>query len=351
MQAPSAKSGEVGKLVHVALNTWWTADPAQRYWMEITHREDIGGNLHAPKLDEGQWSYDLVSQVQPGDRVLHWSGGARALVGWSDVLGPATTVPKYTWQPRGTSGRALPGPRTTEGWVAPLGGLDIFQHQPNLASLLPLLDQLMAVNEALGKAHGQPTYFPFYRYGGDQIRTQQAYFVKFPAELFDVITDIGSARLGSGAGDDADIPEDFQPPKKVAPRGRTTRAQDPKLRAAIERRALDVALDYYHSIGATDARELGKPYDLAVTVDGIERHCEVKGSSMLIDCVELTINEVTHGRDCGHVDLIVIDGIDVSRDKITGGILAVGGHRRVWLDWSPEADALAPRRFTYTLPD
>ena len=47
-QAPSATSEEVGKLVHVALNTWWTADPAQRYWMEITHREDIGGNLHAP---------------------------------------------------------------------------------------------------------------------------------------------------------------------------------------------------------------------------------------------------------------------------------------------------------------
>jgi hypothetical protein len=55
----------------MALNTWWTTDPSQRYWMEITHRPDIGGNLQAPKLPEGQWSYDLVSEVQPGDRVLH----------------------------------------------------------------------------------------------------------------------------------------------------------------------------------------------------------------------------------------------------------------------------------------
>ncbi|WP_324276832.1 hypothetical protein [Blastococcus brunescens] len=94
----------------MALNTWWTADPAQRYWMEITLRDDLGANLKAPKLNAGVWSYDLVGEVKPGDRVLHWSGKARALVGWSDVMESATTVPEYTWQPRGTSGRALPGP-------------------------------------------------------------------------------------------------------------------------------------------------------------------------------------------------------------------------------------------------
>ena len=32
------------------------------------------------------WGYDLVSQVQPGDRVLHWQTHApRGLVGWSEV--------------------------------------------------------------------------------------------------------------------------------------------------------------------------------------------------------------------------------------------------------------------------
>ena len=32
------------------------------------------------------WGYDLVSQVQPGDRVLHWQTRApRGLVGWSEV--------------------------------------------------------------------------------------------------------------------------------------------------------------------------------------------------------------------------------------------------------------------------
>lgn len=337
----------------MALNTWWTNNPGQRYWMEITHRPDLGGSLQAPKLPDGQWSYDLVSQVQPGDRVLHWSGPERALVGWSNVLEAASTVPSYTWQPRGTSGRALPGPRTTEGWVAPLAGLQRFAVPPTLADLRPLLDELMQVNEGLEEKYGEPTYFPFYRYGGTQIRTQQAYFVKFPVELFKLIPGIESAHLHLAAGVDApdgEVPEDFQPPNRRAPRGRTTRAQDPKLRAAIERRSLDVAVQYYRDLGASDVRELGKPYDLAVVVDGVERHCEVKGSSMLIDCVELTVNEVTHGQACDHVDLIVVDGILVSRDRTTGDVEAHGGTMRVWTDWSPEDEALEARRFAYTLP-
>jgi hypothetical protein len=122
----------------MALNTWWTSDPAQRYWMEITHREDIGTDLNSPKLPEGYWSYDLVSQVQPGDRVLHWASGAKppSLVGWSEATGTPTVVPEYTWQPRGTYGRALPGPRTTRGWVLPLGGLRPFAQPPEVQRLV-----------------------------------------------------------------------------------------------------------------------------------------------------------------------------------------------------------------------
>ncbi|MGE3796014.1 MAG: DUF3883 domain-containing protein [Dehalococcoidia bacterium] len=233
----------------------------------------------------------------------------------------------------------------------PLGGLREFQERPTLASLLPTLDELMALEAALKAEHGQPIYFPFYRYGGTQIRTQQAYFVKFPRELFEFIPEIASVRIDADVEmEDADVPEDFQPRRKVAPAGRTTRVQDPKLRAAIERRAVDVALGYYSGIGGTDAKELGKPYDLAVKVNGVERHCEVKGSSMLIDCVELTINEVSHGKECASVDLIVVDGIEIRRDKLTGDISATGGRMRVWTDWSPSDADLAARRFAYTLP-
>jgi hypothetical protein len=71
---------------------------------------------------------------------------------------------------------------------------------------------------------------------------------------------------------DTDIPEDFQPPGKGAPTGRTTRAQDPKLRDAVERRSLEVARTYYEKeLHGTDYQEVGKPYDIRVIVNGIAR--------------------------------------------------------------------------------
>src|SRR5262245_17700000 len=99
------------------LNSWWEADPTQRYWMQITDRIDLDGALLSPKLPRLTWGYDLVSQVQPGDRVLHWwtRGAAPALVGWSEVEEHATVIPEYTWIPRHGE------ERTTPGWRAVLG--------------------------------------------------------------------------------------------------------------------------------------------------------------------------------------------------------------------------------------
>ncbi len=50
---------------------------------------------------------------------------------------------------------------------------------------------------------------------------------------------------------------------------------------------------------------------------------------MFIDTVELTANEVSHGKGHGNVDLIVVDGIDIIRDKVTGEINTKGGRLRV----------------------
>lgn len=51
---------------------------------------------------------------------------------------------------------------------------------------------------------------------------------------------------------------------------------------------------------------------------------------MLIDTVELTINEVTHGQACGAVNLVVVDGMTVIRDEAGAVIAATGGTKRVW---------------------
>ncbi|MGN6132574.1 MAG: hypothetical protein ACTHOK_19760 [Nocardioidaceae bacterium] len=32
----------------MAINEWWAADPGQRFWMEMTDRDDLGADLFAP---------------------------------------------------------------------------------------------------------------------------------------------------------------------------------------------------------------------------------------------------------------------------------------------------------------
>lgn len=119
--------------------------------MQITDREDLDGPLISPKLPRGTWHYDLVSQVQPGDRVLHWwtRGGAH-LAGWSEVEEHATVIPEYTWTPRHGS------PRTTPGWSARLGRVRPFSPSVTSADLLPLQrpqpSNLQATPEGTGPA-------------------------------------------------------------------------------------------------------------------------------------------------------------------------------------------------------
>jgi hypothetical protein len=78
---------------------------------------------------------------------------------------------------------------------------------------------------------------------------------------------------------------------------------------------------------------------------------EVKGSSMEIDTVELTCNEVEHGTDFTPIDLIVVDNIDPVKDPVTGEVTdATGGRRRIWVDWTPVQSDLKATRYAYTLP-
>jgi hypothetical protein len=256
-------------------------------------------------------------------------------------------VPEYTWQPRGTSGRALAGPRTTEGWVVPLGGLNRFEQSLTADELQGLKEQVLAVSASLERAHGRPTYFPFYLYGRRQLRAQQGYLVKFPVELFDVVPNVGAAKVDGEGRDPDEVPEHNESSKRRVPGGPTTRVQDPQLRSAIENHAVERAVEYYKQLGGLNLTKLGKPYDLSLLLGGVLRHVEVKGSSLFIETVELTINEVAHAKSYQPTDLIVVDGIEWSRSG--SRIVTAGGRFRVWSDWTPSDQNLSAQRFAYML--
>lgn len=340
----------------MALNTWWDGDPDQRYWMEITQRDVLGENLLAPKLDGAgreQWSYTLVSLVEPGDRVLHYrtnEPGGAAIVGWSEATDSASTG-TITWQARGTRGRARGQATTGPSWFVPLGGLHELDAPVQGRDLAPVEAELLRLRADLETAHGTPVYFPFFQYRPGEIRAQQGYLVKFPAELFSLLPELGAVTgddREAAPDDTGEVSEDESPPGKRAARGRTTRVQDPVLRSAIENHAVDAAIEHYRLLGGTDFEKRGKPYDVKLTLDGQERHVEVKGSSLTIETVELTINEVIHAGDFQPTDLVVVDGIDWSR---TGDVVtAAGGRLRIWRDWAPLDEDLDARKFAYYLP-
>jgi hypothetical protein len=164
--------------------------------MQITDRDDLEDPLLSPKLPRLTWGYDLVSQVQPGDRVLHWRADARmrGLVGWSEVEEHATVIPEFRWRPHQGGGVE----RTTPGWSAVLGPFHAFASPVTADQLLPILEQIVAVDRALSARHKGRIYFPITRYGAgrpvnrQEVRAVQAYFTKFPVELFDVIPGINS---------------------------------------------------------------------------------------------------------------------------------------------------------------
>jgi hypothetical protein len=117
------------------LAEWWRGDVGQRFWLEITNRDDVGRNLIAPQHDDAgrdYWSYGLVSAVRPGDVVLHWSKvGQPRVVGYSHVSG----IPfgsRIVWQSRGTYGRQHEPTDEEDAWEAPLSGFSTLVQETHL---------------------------------------------------------------------------------------------------------------------------------------------------------------------------------------------------------------------------
>jgi hypothetical protein len=164
--------------------------------------------------------------------------------------------------------------------------------------------------------------------------------------LYDAAPVTDSVELSaSGAGDST-------PTKPAAlVQGRVT---DPELRAMIERRAEDHAVEHFEGLGWQVARvgrfKLG--YDLECTkAESAVLHVEVKGTRTLGEKTFLTANEVDHARQaakCGAEHLLyVVSQIEVSNE---GGIRCSGGQARCLWPWNISNEDLTPIEYVYTLP-
>jgi hypothetical protein len=146
------------------LKTWWDGDPAQRYWLEITDRDDLGADLVAPQLDHAghaHWSYELVTQVRSGDVVLHWSKRGsenKAIVGWSIARG-APFENTLRWRSH-VAGVDIAGPDSPRpAWQIELEEFTTLPSPVDLAEVRSREAELRRIKEDLAAEHGQGLYF------------------------------------------------------------------------------------------------------------------------------------------------------------------------------------------------
>lgn len=330
------------------INRWWRNDPNERYWLEITNRDDIGADLLAPQVnDAGQeyWSYSLVREVRPGDLVLHWDKNhGPGVTGYSHVAGNpvASTI---TWQSRGTYGRQRASSGPEPAWRAPLAGYRRLKHPVTQARLRELEPRIRELYDNLATSVDGALYFPFALSEKRALRAAQGYLTKLPRVVLEEVPELLELRqIGISA------PHEVETPAPTSGRRATGngygRQGDPERRRAVERYAVDLVMERYRTLGY-EVQDVGsrEPWDITAKSGDVELHIEVKGSTTSREAIDLTEGEVRHAEDKSTC-LIVIDRIDMD-----GDLRCSGGRWRVWTSWRPEREELVATAYRYPLPD
>lgn len=178
------------------VNSWWEHDRSERYWLEISDRPDAGVDLHAPQRDaRGNRSpgYSLMWWVQPQDIVFHYDLNRRAIVAWSRAVGTVTEAPVVWRSHRGATRRRISAAQAQPGWWLDLEGP---HHLSAPLTLADLRDRALLVRSVLGRLQEQRSgslYFPFFFYGGTQLRPMQPYLNKLPAALVNNLPELAEA--------------------------------------------------------------------------------------------------------------------------------------------------------------
>lgn len=314
-----------------SINAWWENSPTERYWMEASRATSIGERLQGTQLRmDGSRSpfLTLLTFVQPGDHVLHWSKEMQSIIGTSVVAKPAISVPN-------TAANVSAHERWL--WSVSLNQFAILEVPITIGHLRAKVAEVSAVAESLLQTFGAPTYFPFsYPKSKQLMLPKDGYMTKFPASLVDLFPSL-RAHLGRHSVDpEPSSSAGFEP--------------NPIVRRALERQSVEQASRHYQELGYK-VQDVGTvaPFDLLVSKGDEVRHVEVKGTSGLARAVVLTAGEVAHAHCFQPTDLFIVEQIQCIVHK-DGAAVTLPGSASVVSGWKPEIAALEPISFKYQLP-
>jgi hypothetical protein len=151
------------------LNAWWQDDPAERFWLGITDRPDVGIDLHCPQRDASgnrTPGYSLIWWVRHDDIVFHYDKNQHAITGWSRAVGDVAEAPVVWLSHRGATRRRLGAARAQPGWWLDLEGPYALTHALTLEQLRASGSAVRGVMDELRQRESGALYFPFFFYGG-----------------------------------------------------------------------------------------------------------------------------------------------------------------------------------------
>lgn len=315
---------------------WWSADPGQRFWMELVNVDAWGSVLVAPELPRHALMYD----VKPGDVVFHWVGknnprGLRAgMYGYSTVAGKMAIG----------AGEWLGEPAN----AIPLADYHDFDQPVYLEAMRSYSAGILSALEILKESTKQTIHFPFQKHPTIGLKPNQRYLSKFPSQLLDVIPELRLDGAEFGVKNPASVP----------PLGDTIRESGQQLgrngadsmsRTAFGTAEVKQAAEHYEGQGyvVTDV-SLTHSFDLIAHRGNEIRHIAVKGMQGQIGKIHLTRQEVEHAIAYPLTDLVIVREIDRSRESEKGYSIA-SGDMDILTSWRPSLEKLKPINYEYFL--
>jgi hypothetical protein len=326
---------------------WWSADPRERFWLEVTGRLDVGADLKFPQTNdvgEEYWGYTLFLDAVPGDVVFHYDK-KRGIVGRSIIAGPAVRRP-IVWAAKGTSARDKGTvPYERPGWVVPLEN-HLHLENPVLPDDLRRADNAIRdIRDALKEKYpGASLYFPFELSDKRPLRVAQGYALKLPRRVVELFPGM---QLSVNSLDEER--QDFDLKPSPVPRSRQGFGSSAAVNRSIELHAMDVATDHFIALGYQVKNTSDtKPYDLLVSKGNEVLTVEVKGTTSTGEKIIVTRNEVDHARAAGNCILFILKNVVVKQAGTN--VKSQGGEPVIIWPWNVDSGSLQPISYFYSLP-
>lgn len=177
------------------INAWWERLPGERYWLDVTQRDERDELLAAPRgqgRTANSWTHRLITHVRDGDIVFRYDPSQRSITGWHHANGRVEKR-DLSWPlasehaGNGSAVRRLPS------WRIGLREPTWLRTGVSLTEVARVQWDLFPALRDLEDRSGGPLYYPFEMGVRDTTQPLSGYVFKLPAVFVQSFTEFTGA--------------------------------------------------------------------------------------------------------------------------------------------------------------